>query len=122
MEHDRRRGAAGDHDPAADPAVGPATDSAGDPAADPAVENAQLREALASQPVIEQAKGMVMLLRGCTAAEAFGVLVAVSQQSNVKLRDVATVVVAAGSDAGPGLSDEDAERAVRAALCAHVPE
>ncbi|WP_310971151.1 MULTISPECIES: ANTAR domain-containing protein [unclassified Amycolatopsis] len=87
---------------------------------DPVAENAQLREALSSQPVIEQAKGMVMLLRGCTAAEAFGVLVTVSQLSNVKLRDVATVVVAAGSDAEPGLSDADAERAVRAVLCCHL--
>ncbi|MET8998454.1 ANTAR domain-containing protein [Amycolatopsis sp. NPDC004169] len=88
---------------------------------DPAVENAQLREALSSRPVIEQAKGMVMLLRGCTAAEAFGVLVTVSQLSNVKLRDVAAVVVAAaGGEAGPGLSDADAERAVRAVLCKHL--
>jgi hypothetical protein len=87
---------------------------------DPAVENAQLREALASRPVIEQAKGMVMLLRGCTAGEAFGVLVTVSQLTNVKLRDVAAVVVAAGSGTGPGLSDEDAEHAVRAELCRHV--
>jgi hypothetical protein len=90
-------------------------------AVDPAVENAQLRAALSSRPVIEQAKGMVMLLRGCTAAEAFGVLVTVSQLSNVKLRDVATVVVAAGSDAEPGLSDADVEHAVRAVLCRHVP-
>ncbi|WP_244210994.1 ANTAR domain-containing protein [Amycolatopsis kentuckyensis] len=88
---------------------------------DPAVENAQLREALSSQPVIEQAKGMVMLLRGCSAEEAFGVLVTVSQLSNVKLRDVAAVVVAAGSDAEPGLSDADTERAVRAVLCRHLP-
>ncbi|MFF1611471.1 ANTAR domain-containing protein [Amycolatopsis sp. NPDC058278] len=87
---------------------------------DPAAENAQLREALSSQPVIEQAKGMVMLLRGCPAAEAFGVLVTVSQLSNVKLRDVAAVVVAAGSDAGRGLSDEDTENAVRAVLCRHL--
>ncbi|MEU4251440.1 ANTAR domain-containing protein [Amycolatopsis sp. NPDC026612] len=100
MEHDRGRGAPGDVDPAA--------------------ENAQLREALSSRAVIEQAKGMVMLLRGCPAAEAFGVLVAVSQQTNVKLRDVAAVVVAAGSNAGPSLSDEDTERTVRVALCSHV--
>ncbi len=88
---------------------------------DPAVENAQLREALSTRPVIEQAKGMVMLLRGCSPAEAFGVLVTLSQSSNVKLRDVAAVVVAAGSNAGPGLSDADAERAVRAVLCHHLP-
>ncbi|KDN19184.1 ANTAR domain-containing protein [Amycolatopsis rifamycinica] len=89
---------------------------------DPAVENAQLRAALSSRPVIEQAKGMVMLLRGCSAAEAFGVLVAVSQLSNVKLRDVAAVVVAAGSGTGPALSDEDAERVVRAVLGGHLPD
>jgi hypothetical protein len=52
--------------------------------------------------------------------EADGVLVTVSQLCNVKLRDVAAVVVAAGSDAEPGLSDVDAERAVRAVLCSHV--
>ncbi|WP_103350745.1 ANTAR domain-containing protein [Amycolatopsis sp. CA-128772] len=98
MEHDR--GPAGDVDPAA--------------------ENEQLREALSSRAVIEQAKGMVMLVRGCSAREAFAVLVAVSQQSNVKLRDVATVVVATGSATEPGLSDADAGRAVRAALCAHL--
>jgi hypothetical protein len=89
--------------------------------ADPAAENAQLREALASLPVIEQAKGMVMLLRGCSAAEAFAALVGVSQRSNVKLRDVAAVVVAAGSEAGPAMADAETERAVRAALCAHFP-
>ena len=89
-------------------------------AVDPLKENEQLREALSSQPVIEQAKGMVMLLRGCTAAEAFAALIAVSQQSNVKLRDVAAVVVAAGSDCGPGLADAETERAVRAALCAYL--
>jgi hypothetical protein len=63
---------------------------------------------------------MVMLLRGCSAGEAFAVLVAVSQQSNVKLRDVATVVVATGSATERGLADPDAERAVRAALCEHM--
>jgi len=91
-------------------------------AVDPVAENAQLREALSSQPVIEQAKGMVMLLRGCTAAQAFGVLVTVSQRTNVKLRAVAAVVVAAGCGAGPALSDVDAERAVRAVLARQVPE
>ncbi|MET8853880.1 ANTAR domain-containing protein [Amycolatopsis sp. NPDC004625] len=87
---------------------------------DPVAENAQLWAALSSRAVIEQAKGMVMLVRGCCAVEAFAVLVAVSQQTNVKLRDVAAVVVAAGSATGPGLPDAAAERAVRAALCAHL--
>ncbi len=41
---------------------------------DPAVEVEQLKEALATQPVIEQAKGMIMLVRACTSDEAFIVL------------------------------------------------
>jgi hypothetical protein len=63
---------------------------------------------------------MVMLVRACSAVEAFAVLVAVSQRANVKLRDVAAVVVATGSATEPGLPEAAAERAVRAALCAHL--
>ncbi len=66
-------------------------------AADPAVELAQLREALVTQPVIEQAKGMIMVLRRSSPEEAFATLREISQCLNVKLRDVAAVVVAAGS-------------------------
>ncbi|WP_410596132.1 ANTAR domain-containing protein [Amycolatopsis sp. lyj-23] len=63
----------------------------------PADEIANLRDALDTQPVIEQAKGMLMLVRGWTAAAAFAALRAVSQRTNVKLHKVATIVVAAGS-------------------------
>ncbi|WP_410671572.1 ANTAR domain-containing protein [Amycolatopsis sp. cmx-4-68] len=87
---------------------------------DSAAENEQLREALCSRPVIDQAKGMVMLVRGWPAARAFAALVTVSQHCNVKLRDVATVVVAAGSHAEPGLADRETERAVLAAVRVHV--
>ncbi|WP_410586325.1 ANTAR domain-containing protein [Amycolatopsis sp. lyj-23] len=66
---------------------------------DPADEVAQLRNALDTQPVIEQAKGMLMLVRGWTAATAFDALRNISQRTNVKLHDIATVVVAAGSRA-----------------------
>ncbi|WP_410575438.1 ANTAR domain-containing protein [Amycolatopsis sp. cmx-4-61] len=59
----------------------------------------QLKEALATQPVIEQAKGMIMLVRTCTSDEAFVVLREVSQHSNVKVHDVAAVIVAAASRA-----------------------
>ncbi|WP_181776525.1 ANTAR domain-containing protein [Amycolatopsis pittospori] len=79
---------------------------------DPSIERDQLREALATQPVIEQAKGMFMLLRGWSAAEAFAALRAISQNTNVKLHDVATVIVAAGTTAEPSLADEDAVHAV----------
>ncbi|WP_410599640.1 ANTAR domain-containing protein [Amycolatopsis sp. lyj-90] len=63
----------------------------------PATEVEQLRRALATQPIIEQAKGMLMLLWQWTPEEAFAALRVISQHTNVKLHDVATVVVAAGS-------------------------
>lgn len=50
---------------------------------------AQLEEAIASRAVIEQAKGAVAVVRRITPDEAFGVLRTVSQQSNVKLREIA---------------------------------
>ncbi|WP_410575392.1 ANTAR domain-containing protein [Amycolatopsis sp. cmx-4-61] len=65
----------------------------------PADEIDQLRDALDTQPVIEQAKGMLMLVRGWTATTAFDALRKISQRTNVKLHDVAAVVVAAGSRA-----------------------
>ncbi|SER41929.1 ANTAR domain-containing protein [Lentzea xinjiangensis] len=42
---------------------------------------------------IEQAKGLVMAARSCAPGEAFEVLVRASQQTNVKLRDIATALV-----------------------------
>lgn len=56
-------------------------------------EIAQLRQALASRTVIDQAQGMVMALAGCSADEAWHVLVEVSQRTNTKLREVATALV-----------------------------
>jgi GAF domain-containing protein len=53
-----------------------------------------LRTAMDSRAVIEQAKGIVMAGRRCTADEAFAFLTAVSQESNRKLRDVAAALVA----------------------------
>ncbi|GAA3551894.1 GAF and ANTAR domain-containing protein [Microlunatus spumicola] len=53
-----------------------------------------LRTAMASRSVIEQAKGIVMAREHCTADEAFGVLTRLSQHTHVKLRQVAERVVA----------------------------
>ena len=53
----------------------------------------QLAAALETRPVIDQAKGILMRDRACTAEEAFDLLVAASQRSNRKLRDVARDVV-----------------------------
>lgn len=56
-------------------------------------ELAQREEQLASQPQIEQAKGILMRDLGLEVGEAFALLVLLSQQSNIKLRVVAAHVV-----------------------------
>ncbi len=53
----------------------------------------QLQTAMHSRAVIEQAKGIVMGDRRCTAEQAFDILVDLSQTSNRKLRDVAQALV-----------------------------
>lgn len=53
----------------------------------------QLRQAMASREVIDQAKGVLMAARGIDADAAFAVLVDLSQRSNRKLRDVAQALV-----------------------------
>jgi GAF domain-containing protein len=54
----------------------------------------QMQAAMESRAVIEQAKGIIMGERRCTADEAFTILTKVSQDSNRKLRDVAAALVA----------------------------
>jgi GAF domain-containing protein len=53
----------------------------------------QLATALETRPVIDQAKGIVMGVRGCTADEAFQHLVDESRRANRTLRDIARDVV-----------------------------
>ena len=53
-----------------------------------------MQAAMENRAVIEQAKGIIMGERRCTADEAFRILTKVSQDSNRKLRDVATALVA----------------------------
>jgi hypothetical protein len=57
-------------------------------------ECAGLRTAMESRAVIEQAKGIIMLQRRCTAEQAFDSLVLTSQRTNRKLRDIAEQIVA----------------------------
>ncbi|RYP84432.1 ANTAR domain-containing protein [Nocardioides guangzhouensis] len=57
------------------------------------LEVSQLRTALSSRAVIEQAKGMIMAERQCDADEAFQVLRRFSQDTNVPLRDVARALI-----------------------------
>jgi GAF domain-containing protein len=56
-------------------------------------EATHLRKAMESRAVIEQAKGMIMARDRCTADEAFDMLNRISQQQNVKLRDLAQIIV-----------------------------
>lgn len=58
-----------------------------------ASEVTQLREALSSRPVIEQAKGIVMADRRCSADEAFRILRQLSMDTNVRVADVAAAIV-----------------------------
>jgi hypothetical protein len=67
-----------------------------------------------SRPVIEQAKGALMVTYGLDADDAFLLLRRYSQQVNVKLRDVARAVV----EALPGRGLPHASRAVWDALAA----
>ncbi|OHX04466.1 GAF and ANTAR domain-containing protein [Micromonospora sp. WMMB235] len=53
----------------------------------------QMQEAMRSRAVIEQAKGIIMGQRRCSAEEAFTLLAKLSQDSNRKLREVAEALV-----------------------------
>ncbi|MFJ8542061.1 ANTAR domain-containing response regulator [Streptomyces sp. NPDC093586] len=71
----------------------------------------QLRQAIASRPVIDQARGVLMALHSCTPDEAWHILREASQLSNTKLRTVAAAVTAGACGDGPPPPPE-----VRAAL------
>jgi AmiR/NasT family two-component response regulator len=59
-----------------------------------------LEEALRSRAVIEQAKGIVMAHHGGSPDEAFARLVKLSNQHNVKVRDLAGLLVEGGAASG----------------------
>jgi GAF domain-containing protein len=61
----------------------------------------QLRSSLASRTVIDQALGIIMARERCTQARAFSILRSASQNSNVKLRDIATAIVTSISGEPP---------------------
>lgn len=62
------------------------------------VQVEQMKQAMASRAGIEQAKGILMGQRHCTAEEAFAVLATLSSQSGRTLRDVAFAVVHQASE------------------------
>ncbi|MEU1848636.1 ANTAR domain-containing protein [Streptomyces sp. NPDC019990] len=61
----------------------------------------QLRQAIASRPVIDQARGILMATHGCSSDEAWHILRETSQLSNTKLREVAAAVTASAETNGP---------------------
>ncbi|MCG5212578.1 GAF and ANTAR domain-containing protein [Streptosporangium sp. KLBMP 9127] len=54
---------------------------------------AQMQEALAGRAIIDQAKGIIMQANGCSADEAFDELRRVSQHHQVKVADLARLLV-----------------------------
>ena len=52
-----------------------------------------MTEAMQSRAVIEQAKGMLMAEQHITADQAFAQIVELSQDANVKVRDIALEIV-----------------------------
>ncbi|MDG9717085.1 ANTAR domain-containing protein [Streptomyces sp. DH24] len=75
----------------------------------------QLRQAIASRPVIDQARGILMATHACTSDEAWHILRETSQLSNTKLRTVAEALTAGAEPDGPALPP-DLRRALRTAL------
>ena len=55
--------------------------------------NDQLRSSITSRAVIDQALGVIMATERCAQDEAFALLRTVSQNTNVKLREVAATIV-----------------------------
>lgn len=73
--------------------------------------NTDLKQAMASRSVIDQAMGVVMAQNRCGPEEAFGILRRASQHRNAKLRDVATEIVRRVSGNAPGTAHEFRDRA-----------
>jgi hypothetical protein len=72
--------------------------------------NADLRAALVSRAVIDQAIGVVMAENRCTAEEAMAILRSASRHRKVKLREVASVIVEAITGSPPRQEDNFRQR------------
>jgi hypothetical protein len=64
---------------------------------------ARLAAQVASRPVIEQAKGILMAQAGCTDQQAFTLLRRASQRANVPVRELAERIVARAAQGDAGL-------------------
>jgi GAF domain-containing protein len=63
--------------------------------------NDQLRSSIVSRAIIDQALGVIMATERCAQDEAFALLRTVSQNTNVKLRELATTIVTSVSGKPP---------------------
>ena len=72
--------------------------------------NADLRAALVSRAVIDQAIGVVMAENRCTAEDALAILRSASRHRKVKLREVASVIVEAVTGSPPHERDTFRQR------------
>ncbi len=63
--------------------------------------NDQLRSSIVSRAIIDQALGVIMATERCPREKAFALLRAVSQNTNVKLRDLAATIVTSVSGEPP---------------------
>ncbi|MGW2898488.1 ANTAR domain-containing response regulator [Streptomyces sp. NPDC001212] len=79
----------------------------------------QLRRAISSRPVIDQARGVLMATHACTAEQAWNVLREASQRSNTKLHTVAASITAGARDDGPAPPGR-IRSALRTALARHT--
>lgn len=73
---------------------------------------ARLLARLHTMPVIEQAKGILMAESRCTADEAFAMLRAASQRSQVKVRDLAEEIVGRVSRGNAQSAEDESSPAV----------
>jgi GAF domain-containing protein len=78
--------------------------------------NEQLRQAVATRPLIDQALGIVMAQRRCTASQAFEVLRHASQSVNQPVRDLAAQIVATTTGRPPDAARPFVERTPEAVL------
>jgi GAF domain-containing protein len=67
-------------------------------------QNEQLRSSIVSRAVIDQALGVIMATERCPQDKAFALLRSVSQNTNVRLRDLAATIVTRVSGEPPGLA------------------
>ncbi|MFE9925088.1 ANTAR domain-containing protein [Streptomyces sp. NPDC005774] len=102
------------------PAITPAAEAA--PAKRPPVreeESERLREAIASRPAVDRARGILMAAHGCGSDTAWCVLGEASRLSGVPLPTVATAVTADADRAGPR-PPEEVRKALATALARHL--